>query len=368
MESSDPARSIAWAHGKLTAQRRGAMLAPVHFHLPDGNTVQPFHIPHWADQAVSPDLPPVVRWLRGEWPCVPFGHEGSVSLAGEWQAARTGPSVLSPNAPPHGESSNCEWDWCDSAKDRLALRLDYPADHPIAWIERHILPDPAAPAIDCVLRVMPRADCRLPIGVHPTLALPGEAGRAVLTAPQARHKLSFPGALEPGHELFVPGATFDDLCEASAKNGGSVDATHLPFEQSGEDLLQLAGVREGRVVLDNSVDQYRFVLTWDASVFPSLLIWFSNRGRHYEPWNSQHMALGLEPVCSAFDLGAALANADNPISRKGVSTAYAFRANTLFSTEYRMAVAPPQGVTGVSMSADARLPRESSLRIVTAAM
>jgi hypothetical protein len=49
------------------------MLAPVRFDLPDGRSVQPMHIPPWANENRSPDLPPILRGLRGEWPCVPFG-------------------------------------------------------------------------------------------------------------------------------------------------------------------------------------------------------------------------------------------------------------------------------------------------------
>lgn len=340
MESSEPYRSLNWAYGSLTVQRLGAMLAPARFELPDGRSVQPMHIPLWANENLSPGLPPILRGLRGEWPCVPFGADEPESLAFDWQASMGRPSPLRPNAPPHGESSNCLWDWQDADDNRLALHLNYPDDHPITWVEREIVPDPNAPAIDCVLRVMPRADCCLPIGVHPTFALPATIGAARIRTSKANHIRSYPGSLEPSADIFPADAVVDDLTNAPAHSGGQIDASRLPFEAPGEDLLQLVGVEEGLAALDNYEAGYRATLTWNAEHLPSLLIWYSNRGRQHAPWSGRHTALGLEPICSAFDLGAGMASDDNPIARQGTPTSHSFLAGKLFETRYRIAVTP----------------------------
>lgn len=340
MGNSEPTRSLHWAHGSLTVQRLGAMLAPARFDLPDGRSMQPMHIPPWANENLPPNLPPILRGLRGEWPCVPFGADEPKNLAPDWQASMGQQSPLPQNAPPHGESSNCVWDWLNADDKYLALHLNYPDDHPIAWVEREIIPDPNAPAIECVLRVMPRADCRLPIGFHPTFALPTMSGAARINTSKANHIRSYPGSLEPGTEIFAPNAIFDHLTNAPAHSGGQVDASRLPFEVPGEDLLQLVGVEEGYAALDNHEAGYRATLTWNAEHFPSLLIWYSNRGRQHAPWNGRHTALGLEPVCSAFDLGAGIASTDNPIACQGTPTSHSFLAGKVFETRYRIAVTP----------------------------
>lgn len=337
MGSSDTARSLNWAHGSLTVQRLGAMLAPVRFDLSDGRSVQPMHIPSWADENLPPDLPPILRGLRGEWPCIPFGADEPQTLLADWQTSMGQSSPLPPNAPPHGESSNCVWDWIDVGDAHLTLHLDYPADHPIAWVERDIVPDPSAPAIDCTLRVMPQADCCLPIGIHPTLTPPSTIGSAQIIAPSAKHIRSYPGSLEPGADIFKEDAVFGDLAAAPAHRRGTVDARRVPFDAPGEDLLQLVGVEEGFVALENHEAGYRVNLTWNAEHFPSLLIWYSNRGRKHAPWNGRHAALGLEPICSAFDLGAGIASADNPIARQGTPTSHSFQAGKVFETRYRIA-------------------------------
>jgi hypothetical protein len=94
----------------------------------------------------------------------------------------------------------------------------------------------------------------------------------------------------------------------------------------------------GRVALWNSAEGYRVHLTWQREHFPSLLLWYSNHGRQGAPWLGRHRALGVEPVCSAFDLGSQISSVDNPIAAQGTATAQSFRAGETFVTRYRIAV------------------------------
>lgn len=343
MESSDATRTLDWAHGSLTVQRLGAMLAPVRFDLPSGQSVEPLHIAPWAeDGTVNQDelatLPPILQRLRGEWPCVPFGADEPESLSRDWHASMGRVSPLPSDAPPHGESSNFEWNWEASACDRFCLSLDYPEEHPVARVEREIIPDPRAAAVDLVLRITPRRNCNLPIGLHPTFALPAETGAGRINPPAAKHIRSYPGSLEPGADIFAPDMAFNELTKAPNHSGGTMDASCVPFDAAGEDLLQLVGVEQGQVSLDNHTEKYRVILRWNVEHFPSLLVWFSNRGRQHVPWLGRHTALGLEPVCSAFDLGAAIANSANPITVQGVPTSFPFRAREVFETRYKIAI------------------------------
>lgn len=334
--------TLSWAHGSLAVQRLGAMLGPVRFDLPSGRNVEPLHIAPWCDDGTISDvelatLPPILQRLRGEWPCVPFGADEPESLAPEWAAFMGQEMPLPANPPPHGESSNCKWNWEVVGHDRLCLSLDYPDDHPIARVERDIIPVPDATAVNIVLRITPRVNCQLPLGLHPTFALPTMAGSASIMPPHAQQIRSYPGSLEPGGEIFTPNAVFTHLTDAPSHRGGAMDASRVPFEEPGEDLLQLIGVAEGRVSLDNHAGGYSTTLSWNAEHFPSLLIWYSNRGRQQSPWLGRHTALGLEPVCSAFDLGAAIATGNNPIAQQGVPTSLSLRADEVFETHYRIA-------------------------------
>ncbi|MCB8828816.1 hypothetical protein LJD47_27785, partial [Escherichia coli] len=77
---------------------------------------------------------------------------------------------------------------------------------------------------------------------------------------------------------------------------------------------------------------------WQKEHFPSVLLWYSNRGRRAYPWNGNHLALGVEPVCAAFDLGPGISAASNPINRAGTATSITFHPDDAFITRYRISV------------------------------
>ncbi|MES2843949.1 MAG: hypothetical protein V4747_02855 [Pseudomonadota bacterium] len=326
-------RDLVWPRGRLTVQRLGAMLGPVEFHLPDGPTVSPLHVAPWADEGGSDALPGILQRLRGEWPCVPFGAPRVLPLQGDW--AELLPEGATDH--PHGPSSNLNWDWLAAPDGELRLALDYPPDHPIRRVERHIRPDPDACLIHLTLIIHPRADCTLPIGLHPVFRLPYARGTVRLDVGPCQGVLTFPCQAEPGVSAFAPARQVPGLDGIPLTAGGQIDATRLPLPSATEELVQVIGA-SGRVRLHH--DGWFAELAWDREHFPSLMLWLSNRGRQGFPWNGRHLALGVEPVCSAFDLGTTISAGQNPISTQGVPTAQVFRAGKVFSTAYSIGAHP----------------------------
>jgi hypothetical protein len=331
--AGDDYRGLGWAHGALTVQRLGAMLGPVTFLLPDGRQVSPLHVAPWLHEPGGEALPGILRRLRGEWPCAPFGY--SVSSAGwpEAWARVMGPAGSDEEI--HGHCSNHPWTWRDDEDGALSLALDYPQASPIERVERSIRPDPSAPAVDLEFRITVRRPCRLPIGLHPVFRLPTEPGAATLELGPFRAGFTYPHDVEPGAALFAPNERFSDLAAVPGRVGGMIDASRFPLAAVTEELLQVA-VLDGRAALANHQDRYRVELTWQKEHFPSLLLWISNRGRMGAPWNARHVAIGVEPICSPFGLGPATALADNPIARAGVPTALDFSPERPFVTRYRI--------------------------------
>ncbi|MDP3262011.1 MAG: hypothetical protein Q8M59_03525 [Tabrizicola sp.] len=324
--------AIAWAHGMASVQALGGMLGPVTFLLPDGRQVSPLHVAPWFSEPTRSTHPPILQDLRGEWPCVPFGTDVPRTLPQYWSA--TGETFDGANIP-HGHSSNTEWAFTNIAPDRVELTCDYPATHPIRRLTRTIAADPNAAAVDITLTVQARRPCRLPIGLHPTLRLP-TTGQARLAPPAFRKGRVFPLDVEPGQGLLQPGATFSDLATVPRRDSRTLSLAQLPLPDNTEELVQLCGVTGGFRL--HHPDDWHVTLDWDTQHFPSLLLWISNRGRAYAPWNSRHVALGVEPVCAAFDLGPAVSNAPNPISATGTLTAHAFDPEHPFTTRYRIGV------------------------------
>jgi hypothetical protein len=319
-------RTFSWAHGEGEIQTLGGMLGPVRFRLPGGRAVQPFHVAPWADEPGTAGLPGILRRLRGEWPCIPFGVERDLPLAGDWAEI---PTAAPEDRPPHGHGANADWTF----GEELSLAVDYPADSAVARLERRIRPDPGAPALDIDLEVHVRRDATLPIGLHPTFRVPDQ-GVVIETESGG---MTFPAAVEPGVSILAEGAMFDRLDRVPLRAGGTTDISHLPLGVPTEELVQLTRP-EGRVALVYPTEGFRVRLTWDASHFPGLAVWVSNRGRPAHPWSGRHQAVGLEPICAAFDLGARISAFPNPLSRTGHPTARAFRAGEVFTTTLRIEV------------------------------
>ena len=87
----------------------------------------------------------------------------------------------------------------------------------------------------------------------------------------------------------------------------------------------------------------------DPRVLRSTVLWMSNGGRHYPPWNGRHVnVMGLEDVTSYFHLGIVPSARPNPISRAGIPTSLALDRKKPLVVNYIMAVAAlPRGFNRV---------------------
>lgn len=327
---TDKPLALGWNHGLLSVDRFGGRLGPVLFLLPDGRQVAPLAVASWFSEDIDLSHQPLFHRLRGEWPCVPFGFERDRPSAYDWPASSAKQAIDSG----HGFSASHDWEVLEASDECIKLAITYPADHPIARLERMIRPVPDRPAIDLHLHVEARADCRLPLGLHPTLAAPVGAGHWFIDLSPDTIVATCPYKPTPNSTV-APGR-FAPIAAVPTLEGKSVDARYFPPGFPTEELLQVLEVK-GRVDLVNSSENYRLTLAWDPDHFPSLVLWISHRGLTNPPWNARFSALGVEPICSAFDLGTAVSQAENPISRRGIRTAHAFRAGETFSTRYRLA-------------------------------
>ena len=69
-------------------------------------------------------------------------------------------------------------------------------------------------------------------------------------------------------------------------------------------------------------ERWVFLQLKDPEVLRNTLLWHSNGGRHYAPWNGRHRGvLGLEETTSYFHFGLAESAKPNALSRAGCPTA-----------------------------------------------
>jgi len=77
----------------------------------------------------------------------------------------------------------------------------------------------------------------------------------------------------------------------------------------------------------------------DPRVLRSTVLWMSNGGRHYPPWNGRHVnVMGLEDVTSYFHLGLGDSARPNPVSRRGIATHLTLKPHSPLVVNYLMGV------------------------------
>lgn len=292
---------LAWEHGRADVQALGGMLGPVSFRLSDQRELDALHVAPWSGMTAADGLPGVLRRLRGEWPCVPFGRvDRPHDLPPGWH------THAATDAWTHGYPANHRWRCVEADARRIHLALDYPDDAAVASVERTIAVDPHAPALDIALTIRARRPARLPAGLHPTFRLPPTPGRVhvVLGSHDGIH--SYP-ANPPGAIGRLQPDRVSAHLHAMAGIDGPLDLSRLPLAAPGEELMQVRGLRGAGT---NAPFALRYLdygasvgIWWDSEQLPDLMLWVSNGGRIHFPWLGRHFAIGAEPVNSLFDLG-----------------------------------------------------------------
>jgi hypothetical protein len=91
---NQPSWRVASSTVEAYVTETGGQLAPVTFDR-KGRKIQPYHIAPWWNEHVDKSVPTIVRVLRGDFFCMPFGGN-SQAFRGE-------------RFPVHGETANARW-------------------------------------------------------------------------------------------------------------------------------------------------------------------------------------------------------------------------------------------------------------------
>jgi hypothetical protein len=316
------------------------MLADCIFRLPDGRKHKPLFDAPWRDDPTAnlARLPPLLRGLGSEWPCVPFGGPGvRPDLPTFW----AGPPVSDWDGHAHGFGSNHPWR-LDRHGDRdLTAHIDYREPSPVAKLVRTVTLDPRHPAVDLSLTIHARRQAKVPVALHPVLDLsPSAPGGMRLSFGKDVRVWTLPVPLEPGGaSRFVPDSRDVPLSAIPLVTGEFADARHLPFAVPSEDLAMVIDAG-GTVALTDIGRGIATTLTWDAAALPNCVLWFSNGGRTQYPWNGRVRCLGIEPACAAFDLGLGPSSGeDTPLARAGIPSHRQIRPEEPLTISYRIAIA-----------------------------
>ena len=318
---------LRWDKGHARMVPVGAMLTDLNLQLPDGRMVAPLHKAPWLGEALPDDVPPLLTGLQGEWPCVPFGSSPEGSLAGDWAVSSPPPDPW-----PHGFAAHHAWQISSNGPSEAQAEILYPDGDPVHHLTRRVCGVAGSARVEIDLEIHMRRASTLPVGVHPVFRLPDRVGAARICPGRYERVYCYPGDTGGRPAFSASGPfRFDTLTDLD------FDPLNLPYASRSETLLLLSGT-DGSFALENRAEQYRLTLDWDARAFPSLMLWISNGGRLAHPWSGRHRALGVEPICSAFDLGSVISGEDNPLVRMGIKTAHSLRTDRPFRTRYGISV------------------------------
>ncbi|MEM1360424.1 MAG: hypothetical protein AAGF94_01765 [Pseudomonadota bacterium] len=294
--------------------------------------IEPLHTAHWVGGGEIPDdIASVEQDLAGDFFCAPFGQSDLV------------------DAPPHGWSANSHWTITRLEPDEVALSLDTSVMG--ASIHKALRLSRNAPLL-YQTHTIDGGQGSLTVAHHPMVHV---TGRGRLFASPKRAALSPDTPLEPGRNALACPARTTDMRTFPASDGRSIDLSHLPIARSCEDFVTLvedkASLLGWTAVLREEEDDIVFFLK-DPRVLPVTMLWHSNGGRDYAPWNGRHIGvLGIEDGCTAGAAGHKAALTSNAISREGVATALPLGA-PIYIRHVIGAVPRPEGWTDV---ADIRL-------------
>jgi len=300
----------------------------------DDLRVQPFFKNPWRDDPC--DMDNLTRHLGGEWPCVPFGvAHPPQGLPADWRCEDDGASW---HQHAHGYGAHSVWTLTKLDGQSALAEITYPDTSPIACLRRRITLSSQA-EIHLDLEIEARFDASIPVGLHPVLSLADAAPQtAFLRIAGEQTAWTFPLEVEPGRSYLRPDQRNVPLSSLAGSDGAPVNAGRLPFPEPSEDLVLLSAPG-GIVSLVRPDLGYRVDVQWNVDDLPSCLLWLSNRGRRYAPWNGRVCAVGIEPVAAAFDLGVPHSTCGTtPLARNGIRNCVDLSAGETWKTSYAISV------------------------------
>ena len=352
---AQPCFVVATKQVEVAVTQTGGHMAPVTFFRDSGQPVRPYYVSPWQDERprtepgpwnpLGPNyrpwlnqpqvkMPaPVLVTLRGDFFCLPFGGN-SEEVAGE-------------KHPPHGETAGESWQLVGTktAGDVTTLTLGLETKVRTGRVTKELSLVEGQNVVYSRHLIEGFAG-RVPLGHHATLAMPEADGAVRIATSAFRFGMTCPSLFsdpkQREYQALQPGAKWTDLAKVPAAWKGAPDAdlTRLPGRYGHADLIQLANEsweKTGGPAWTTATfadGGYVWFALKDPAVLRTTVFWMENHGRHGHPWNGRNNCLGLEDVTAFFADGLAASTRENLLTKEGVDTALALRADQPTAVNY----------------------------------
>lgn len=235
-------------------------------------------------------------------------------------------------APPHGWSANSEWDLLSETPHANGTEATFRLRRKImgATVEKRwrlIHHSPFLYQSHTFLGGFGHVSV-----AHHTMVDMRRGGMLRLSARRFAETPSTPLESDPekGYSLLAYPARSQDLTRFPTHDGLQVDLTRYPLAAKHEDFVMLVDDADAsgpslswtlalRPTLNDAA-----ILIKDAHELPQTMLWYSNGGRQYTPWNGRHIGvLGIEDACAYSLDGHAASIHPNAVAASGVPTCIA---------------------------------------------
>ena len=328
-----PSWRVASTQVEAFVTETGGHLGPVTFDR-QVRKLQPYSVAPWVEERVDPAEPTIIKVLRGDFFCLPFG--GNATPYGKEKH------------PVHGETANACWQFhsLETQAGRSCLHLSLQTKVRPGRVDKSIWLVDGQNTIYSQ-HVVSGMSGPMNLGHHAMLKFPDAPGSGLLSTSRFVYGQVFPHAFElpenRGYSWLKQGAEFTSLEKVPTLNGETADLTRYPARRGFEDLVMMVSDAElpfAWTAVAFPKERYVWFALKDPRVLHETVFWLSNGGRHYPPWSSRHVnVMGLEEVTSNFHLGLAESARKNPISRKGFPTCLSLNPRKPLVVPYIMGVA-----------------------------
>jgi len=289
---------------EISARGIWAELEPAVGHMPrlviGGADV--LHAAPWRDALdvqADPSIPPVDRRLGGSFLAAPFGMD---DVSG---------------GPPHGAPANTRWITKRQTAQSLYWRLAKSVSG--TRIDGHIWVRDDEPAI-YQHHIISGGAGEITLAHHPMIHM--AEGGFVRCAPK-RAILTEASPLEPGKQYWQSGQRFTGWTIEGPS--GTVDLRDYPHDMACEDFLTMIEAAHsglGWTAVHRTAEEDTILCLKRCEELPVTMLWVSNGGRDYAPWNGRHRGvLGIEDGCTAGGAGFGAALRENRVTAEGVPSA-----------------------------------------------
>lgn len=293
--------------------KQGGHLGPVVLFPDSEKSIQPYHVSPWQGEALQPDEP-VLRMLRGDFFCFPFG--ASPPWRGETHRV-------------HGETAYATWKqprWSSkggvhqfNAKMESRVRPGHVTKR--LWLRD-------GESVIYTQHELSGFRGRMPLGHHATLSPPALGQLRISTSPIQFGSTVPRNALQTQEQEYyalAPKARFRNLNRVPTiwKDEPFADCSVFPAREGFVDIVSLYAKKTTSPVWTCAVASeagYLWFALKDPAVLPTTTIWMENRGRHGPPWNGRNCCIGLEDVCAYHAEGIKASAQRNDLNDNGIPT------------------------------------------------